>query len=110
NALDAHLREICHELASADLSFGALAEQFWKSNGWRRLGYASEQQYARERLAMSSTSVRIKRAVARKTRLLPAVSQAVEQRRIGYFAALLLLRIATENTVDAWVARAAERT
>jgi hypothetical protein len=61
-ALDAHIRGLCQELAARDLLFGALAERFWKSDGWRRRGFASETQYASERLGVSLSSIKTKRA------------------------------------------------
>jgi hypothetical protein len=109
-SLDAHIREVCQELAARDLLFGALAERFWKSDGWRRLGYASEAQYAGERLGMSLSSVKTKRVLGRNAKRMPSVAAALERREIGFEAALLVTRIATEETVDAWLARAAERT
>jgi hypothetical protein len=109
-ALDAHIRDVCQELAARDLLFGALAERFWRSDGWRRLGYASERQYVSERLGVSISSIKGKRALARHSMRMPSVAAAIERREIGFEAALLVLRVATEHTVDAWLARAAERT
>lgn len=109
-ALDAHIRDVCQEIAARDVLFGALAERFWKSDGWRRLGYASEAQYASERLAMSLSSVKTKRLLARKAKRMPRIATALEGREIGFEAALLVTRVATDATVDAWVARATART
>ena len=110
HALDAHIRDVCAELAARDLLLGALAERLWKSDGWRRLNYASEKQYARERLGMSLSSVKEKRALAREAKRMPRVAEAIAERRIGFLSAVLVTRIATESTVDAWIERAAERT
>jgi 5-methylcytosine-specific restriction endonuclease McrA len=109
-ALDAHIRQLSQELATRDLLLGGLAERFWRSDGWRRRGYASERQYARERLGLALSAVKTKRLLARSAARLPAVAAAIEQRRIGVDAALLVTRVATERTAEAWVARAAERT
>jgi hypothetical protein len=109
-ALDAHIRGLCQELAARDLLFGALAERFWKSDGWRRRGFASETQYASERLGVSLSSIKTKRALARRTERMPSVTAAIERRAIGFEAALLVTRVATDKTIDAWLARAAERT
>ena len=109
-ALDQHIRDVCAELAARDLLVGALAEQLWRSDGWRRLGYASEKQYACERLGMCLSSIKAKRALARETQRMPQVGEAIAERRIGFESAVLVTRIATEQTVDAWLERAAERT
>lgn len=109
-SLDARIQRLCQELGAREVAFGALAERFWRADGWRRLGYASEQQYARERLGVSLSSVKSKRALARRSAQLPALASALEAGAIGFEAALLVTRIATEATVDAWIARARERT
>jgi hypothetical protein len=50
--MDAQLRKVAAELARRDLVLGELAEMFWGADGWRRLGFATESQYVRERLGM----------------------------------------------------------
>jgi hypothetical protein len=52
-SIDASLRQICAALQERDLVIGDLAERFWKADGWRRLNYATDAQYACERLAPS---------------------------------------------------------
>jgi hypothetical protein len=89
---------------------GALAERFWRADGWRRLGYVSERQYARERLGMSLSSVKAKRVLARRSERMPAVVGALERCEIGFESALLVTRIATPRTIDAWLGRARRRT
>lgn len=108
--LDAHVREVAAALAEQDVALGSLAEQFWRSDGWRLLGYGSEKQYARERLGMSLSAIKMKRRLARQTRALPAIATALERHEIGFEAALMIARIATSTTVEAWIARARRRT
>ncbi len=78
--LDAYIRGLCQELAARDLFLGALAQRFWKSDGWRRLGFASETQYCSERLGVSLSSIKTKRALARRTERMPSVSIAFTSR------------------------------
>ena len=80
--IDAVLCRVAGELARRDLLLGETAEASWNADGWRRLGYGSAAQYARERLGMSLLIPRGRR-----------------RRRCG-----------TTETADAWVARARERT
>jgi hypothetical protein len=89
---------------------GGLAERFWKANGWRRLGYATESQYVRERLGMSLSSVKAKRALARRAEKLCSLREAIERGILGYEAARLVSTVANEKTATAWIDRARERT
>ena len=109
-ALDADLRRLAAELARKDLSIGRLAEAFWKADGWRRIGYATESQYARERLGCSLSSMKAKRGLARRVDKLPRLALAIEARELGYEAARLVAVVAVPETEEAWVARARERT
>jgi hypothetical protein len=108
--LDTWLIRVAGELAERDVAIGRLAEMFWKADGWRRLGYATEPQYARERLGLSLTAVKAKRRLARKLGHLPDLDRAVSERRLGYEAARLVSGVATPDTVRAWVERAERRT
>jgi hypothetical protein len=108
--MDAQLRRVAAELVRRDLVLGELAEAFWTADGWRRLGYATESQYARERLGMSLSSVKAKRTLARRARALPRLREAVDARELGYEAARLVASVASPETADAWVERARERT
>lgn len=109
-ALDAHVCRLSAELGARDLLLGALAERLWRADGWRLLGYASERQYAEERLGMSLSSVKAKRVLARRATGMPAVAAAVERRELGFEAALVVTRVATPLTIEAWLGRARERT
>ena len=108
--IDAQLRWVAGELAQRDLVLGQLAEVFWTLGGWRRLGFAMESQYARERLGMSLSAVKAKRSLARRTRELPHLADAMKARDLGYEAARLVASVASRDTVESWVERARERT
>src|SRR5262249_29463464 len=98
------------DLAHRDLALGELAEAFWRVQGWRRLGYATESQYARERLGMSLSAVKAKRTLARNARSLPGVRQAIDDRIVCYERRRLGASVASPETICAWVDRARQRT
>src|SRR4029450_4420049 len=52
NELDAHVRALHVALARHELELSQWVLRFHRADGWRRLGYATETQYARERLGI----------------------------------------------------------
>lgn len=108
--LDGMVRALSRQLAGHELELSRLALQFHRENGWRRLGYASEAQYACERLGMARSSLLAKRALALRLERLPAVAEALGTGLIGVEAALQVVRVATASTQGAWVERARHRT
>ena len=108
--LDQEVRALSAALARHELELSQLALRLHRADGWRRLGYASEAQYARERLGMSRSSLRARRTLALRLERLPTVAAALAAAHIGVEAALQLVRIATRKTEAAWVVRAQRRT
>jgi hypothetical protein len=108
--LDAIVRNLARALAEHELALSRLILEFHRADGWRRLGYATETQYARERLGISRSALLGRRALAMKLESLPRVAEALGQSHIGVEAALQLVRIATPKTELAWIARAEKRT
>lgn len=108
--IDARIRKLVAHLTMREMAIGELAEQFWTADGWRRLGFATESQYTRERLGVSLSSVEAKRRLARAARRLSEVKAAIEKRELGYEGARLVASVANRETVTAWLERAAERT
>jgi hypothetical protein len=108
--LDQQVRALTAVQARHELELATLLLRFHRANGWRTLGYATEAQYARERLGMSRSSLVARRALALRLEKLPEVSVALGAAQIGVEAALLLVRIATPSTEAAWVERARRRT
>ena len=90
------------------MELGRAARAFHEAEGWRRLGYATESQYVRERLGLSPSSFKAKVALAR--RWCQRVREALGASEIGYESALLISRVATAETAEAWVERARART
>ncbi len=108
--LDAIVRGLSRALASHELALSRLILSFHRAEGWRRLRYASEAQYARERLGMSRSSMAARRALAAQLERLPLVADALGAGQIGVEAALQIVRVAAPTTQAAWVTRAQQRT
>jgi hypothetical protein len=108
--LDGVLRGLSRSLSRHELDLSRLVLQFHRADGWRRLGYASEAQYASERLGMSRSSCASRRALALRLEKLPRVTEALGAGQIGVEAAVQVVRVATPGTEAAWVERAQQRT
>jgi hypothetical protein len=108
--LDREIRRLCSELAHRDLALGIVAESARKAEVWRRLGYATEAQYARERLGVSLSSLKTKRIFAARAGRVPELAVALSSGRVGYEAAYLLSRVVTPKTAEEWIRRAERRT
>jgi hypothetical protein len=109
-AIDRQLRGLAHELVVREVAFGRGLDAFFSADGWRRLGYATAAQYARERLGTSLSSVKAKRWLVKRLRPLRFLADALDRGELGYEAARLVARVATPATVKPWVTRATERT
>ena len=104
------VRELAPRLASSDLAFGRQLAKFFRVRGWHVLGFASEAQYARERLGMSRSAVYARITLAKRAAHLTEVGDALHEGRIGHEAATLIARVATPDTEAAWIERAGRRT
>lgn len=108
--LDRQVRSVSGALARHELDLSQLVLRFHRADGWSRLGYATEGQYALERLGLSRSSLAARRALALRLERLPGVAAALGAAQIGVEAALQLVRVATPNTEAAWIERASRRT
>jgi hypothetical protein len=108
--IDRQLRLLARELAVREVAFGRALDAFCSADGWRRLGYATAAQYARERLGTSVSSIKAKRRLAKRLSELRLLADALERGELGYEAARLVAQVATPATVEPWVTRATERT
>jgi hypothetical protein len=108
--LDGVLRGLSRSLSRHELELSQLVLQFHRADGWRQLGYASEAQYASERLGMSRSSFVARRALALRLEKLPRVAEALGAGQLGVEAALQAVRVAAPGTEAAWVERAQQRT
>jgi len=110
SALDQQVRGLAQLLARQELDLSRALLAFHRADGWRRLGYATESQYARERLGLSRSSLLARRALALRLEALPNITAALGSAQIGVEAALQLVRIATPRTERGWLERAERRT
>src|SRR5690349_3324276 len=110
DAIDRQLRALSRELVSREVAYGLALEAFFSADGWRRLGFATAAQYARERLGTSLSSIKAKRHLVKRLGELRFLADALDRGELGYEAARLVARVATRATVEAWVERAKERT
>ncbi len=94
--LDASVRGLSRALARHELELSRRILGLHRADGWRRLGYASEAQYARERLGMSRSSMVARRALALRLEKLPRVAEALGVGKIGVEAALVAVRVSGE--------------
>jgi hypothetical protein len=78
--------------------------------GWKTLGYPSVDRYARDRVGCSARSLRNRCALARDVERLPELGVALDSGAIGYETARLVARVATPETIEAWIDRAKRRT
>ena len=106
--LDAHLRELSALRDRWDEVLGHLAMLFQAMDGWWRLGFASFDQYCKERLGMSARAVEQRAALERRLHQLPKLRQALVERRLSYEKARLIARHAGERSIDAWIERAGQ--
>jgi hypothetical protein len=109
-AIDRQLRALAQELAMREVALGRALHAFFSADGWRRLGYSTAAQYARERLGTSLSSIKAKRWLAKRLGELRFLADALERGELGYEAARLVAQVATSATVESWTIRATERT
>ena len=93
--IDRQLRHLAHDLAQRELAFARALDAFFSADGWRRLGYATAKQYARERLGLCLSSVKAKRRLVKRLGQLRFLAAALERGDLGYEAARLVAQVAT---------------
>jgi hypothetical protein len=107
---DAVIRRLAAQIARRDLAIGRCACRLFDANGWRKMGYATETQYARERVGMSYSALKKRMTLWRRVNRLPMLKEALQRGEIGIEAGGLVARVASGKTVEAWIARAKQRT
>jgi len=110
SALHQHICTLAKQLHLDAAALGRSAEQIHRLQAWRGLGFASAGHYARDRLGVSLSSLKQKRALARRLFALPGLAHALEAGQLGSVAASLVARVATPTTEQRWVERARQRT
>lgn len=109
-ALNEHIIALAKQLHVNTTALGRCADRLHRVEAWRRLGFASPGHYARDRLGVSLSSLKQKRALARRLVALPHLAHALDAGQLGSVAASLIARVATPKTERRWVERARQRT
>jgi hypothetical protein len=89
-----------------DLELMRLLSQMEAARGYRAVGYGTFGEYAAAVLHMPARQARELVRVGRAMPKLPALEQAMADGRLGWTKAREIVRVASPDTVDAWVARA----
>ena len=109
NDLDARMRAILAALARIDCEIGHALRILFDERCHQRLGYASMNDYVRERLGICPRKARALVALERAgSSVAPALIEAYRAGRLSWLRCLLLLPIVDDRNVAAWVARACE--
>jgi hypothetical protein len=83
---------------------GQLLEAMVALKGWRLLGFASAEHYARERLGLHPKQVERLIGFEQALGKYPSLARAYAAGQLSYLQTLLLLRVVHPSTVDLWVA------
>jgi hypothetical protein len=97
---------LCKVRVATDLELMGLLSEMEAANGFRAVGYATFAEYAAAVLHMPARQARDFVRVARSLPKLPGLKQAMADGRVGWTKAREIVRVASPDTVDAWVARA----
>ncbi len=89
-----------------DLELMRLLSQMEAAHGYRAVGYGTFGEYAAAVLHMPARQARDLVRVGRAMPKLPALEQAMTDGRLGWTKVREIIRVASTDTVDAWVARA----
>jgi hypothetical protein len=105
-ALDARLRAAVRALQRIDWQTGRLLRLLLDRRLHQLMGFRSAARYARERLGMSARKAGALVALERRSWQAPGLGDAWRDGTLSWSRALLLLPVAGEDTIDAWLARA----
>lgn len=108
--LHLHVVTLARKITGHGLKLGGLAQELHRHEVWLRLGFASEEHHARERLGLCMSSLKQKRLLAQRLQHQPEVRRAVLQGLVPFRAAVLITRVATPKNANQWVERARQRT
>jgi hypothetical protein len=108
--LDERLRKWADMHERWDELLGHLAVIFRALKGWELLGFASFEHYCTERLGMSAQAVTQRAKLEEKLHELPALRQALRERKLSYEKARLIARYADQESMKGWIERAQKMT
>ena len=106
SSLHARIVSLWQARMAHDLELMRLLSELEAARGYRAVGFATFAEYAASVLQMPARQARDLVRVARALPALPALEQALFEARIGWTKAREIVRVASPDTVDAWVARA----
>lgn len=108
--LDAAARQLRTALLFLSLPLASAARAFHRCRGWKDFGYARLSDHARERLDRSARWVRDLAALSEAAERLPGLAAALTGedggRPIGLVAASHIGKVATRESLDAWLSMA----
>ena len=99
-----------HAIFGSKRGILAILSIFGAHRDLRRFESATETQYALDRLGMSRSAVRQRITQTRRARWLDGLDAAVQEGRIDPSHASAMARVATPDTLEAWIERATRRT
>ena len=105
-ALDQRMRVLVRAMQRIDWQMGRLLRTFFALRLHRNMGFPSAASYARERLGLSARKARALVALERKTWDAPALLAAYSDGELSWLRALTIVRVLSEETAAAWIARA----
>ena len=108
--IDAQLASLSQALARRDLDIGVLGQQCCAAGVHIEAGFDNFDDYCREVLQFSPTSMASRVALANRLWRLEPIEAALMEGRIGYEAASLLARVSQKDDADTWVERATHLT
>ncbi|WP_242346047.1 HNH endonuclease [Anaeromyxobacter terrae] len=104
--VDAELRRLAAMRDRWDELVGHLGMLVRMLGLWRDMGFASFGHYCEERLGMATRTVEQRVALERRLHALPALRQAMRDRRVSYEQARLVAEVADDRSVEDWIRRA----
>jgi hypothetical protein len=104
------LGRLVRERASRDEHLGRACLLIRRSLAFRRLGFASFDEYCADRLGLAPSTVRQRIVLERRLQELPALREALRSGRLSHEQARLVARVARTSDVAARIEEAAART
>jgi hypothetical protein len=108
--LDRSMKALIRARVELELDLARLLRNFRAYGLARHIGFRSFGEYVAERLGISIARAQFLVRLDNRLIWYPEVRQAVSSGEIGTVAALLVCRVATEDTEKAWIERARKRT
>jgi 5-methylcytosine-specific restriction endonuclease McrA len=108
--VDEELRRLASMRDGWDELVGHLGMLLQTLTLWRDMGFQSFAHYAAERLGMATRTVQQRVALERRLYALPALREALRERRVSYEQARVIAECADDASVGEWIRRAERMT